>query len=1027
VAGAPLVELLKSSTAAPDPIAVGSLITYTFTLENLGTVTVTNPIIQDPQCVTPSGDLTFTNGFVSVDSELGEADELDVGETWTFSCTYPVTQTDIDAGTVQNTAMATGQDPAGNDVSDTSDSSNPGDDPDGGDTGNDPTNTALNRVGSFTVEKATNSVPTQVGDTLVYNFTLRNTGNVSISNPLIDDAKCEDPATPTPSNGDADLISGDINSDNILTPNEVWVLSCNSIAVTQPEIDAANVNNSVSVTGTVPDGVTLDPALDSLDTPVNQTPLLSVSKSASAPTQAVDVTTSPGDTITYTYDVINTGNVTLTVITINDNGPTFNGVAGENNPLGTIACNDASLSPTAPNNETRCTVDYILTQNDIDNAIAGGADSVSNTATASGTPPTVNGVPAAPVTSPGSTAMTSVESAPAIEIIKTVIAGSITTAEGANNTITDVGDTISYNLAISNTGNSLLSQIVVTDGIADSVTCPVSNDETIASIPVGSPAVNCVAVYTLNQENLNLGSVTNEASVIGRDPFNTVVSDSSEITSPLPQTPLVSLIKSVAGPSTVNADGSFNQAFNFSLSNVGNVPLTNAQIMDDLTAQFGACFESVVSPGTVSIADLAPANDSSGAGVDALPNIASITTLGVGDSLVLNDFTAQFDELAVGCTFPDPAENSASATGQFGTLPAATDVSDNTNNPADGVPNNAGSPTPFTPPVPAPELGLAKAAEVLSFNADSTFTVEFTMLLQNTGDVNVSNLALFDDIATQYGAAFVPSDATNSDTGAISAPEVSLQTDAPPLLDSTLPAPNIVYDGGVDSMITVSPSSLLGVGDVIQVVFTITADPTLLARPLDDFENIANTSGNAPNGDSVEDESNTGSDPTVGSGGDADPTIVTLADIASLPIVLGQLSSERISQNSIQVNWQTQTEVANLGFNIYGRIDEQWQQLNTTVIAGKGDSVEIVNYQVVVNSETDMIALSDIDGRGKETLHGPYRVGETYGVEPERQATDWQSAIDRRNAKEQARREKRRQKMLERNRARQVKRAGAGG
>jgi len=88
--------------------------------------------------------------------------------------------------------MATGQDPAGNDVSDTSDSSNPGDDPDGGDTGNDPTNTALNRVGSFTVEKATNSVPTQVGDTLVYNFTLRNTGNVSISNPLIDDAKCED-------------------------------------------------------------------------------------------------------------------------------------------------------------------------------------------------------------------------------------------------------------------------------------------------------------------------------------------------------------------------------------------------------------------------------------------------------------------------------------------------------------------------------------------------------------------------------------------------------------------------------------------------------------------------------------------------------------------------------------------------------------------------------------------------------------------------------------------------------------------
>jgi len=328
VAGAPLVELLKSSTAAPDPIAVGSLITYTFTVENLGTVTVTNPIIQDAQCVTPSGDLTFTNGFVSVDAELGEADELDVGETWTFSCTYPVTQTDIDAGTVQNTASATGQDPAGGDVQDTSDSANPGDDPVGGDTGNDPTNTPLNRIASFTVDKATNSAPTQAGDTLVYNFTLRNTGNVSITDPQVNDAKCIDPATPTPSNGDADLISGDINSDNVLTPNEVWVLSCTSIDVTQTEVDAANVNNTVSVTGTPPAGVTLDPAPGSLDTPVNQTPLLSVSKSATAPTQTVNATTSPGDTITYTYDVINTGNVTLTAITINDNGPTFNGVVG---------------------------------------------------------------------------------------------------------------------------------------------------------------------------------------------------------------------------------------------------------------------------------------------------------------------------------------------------------------------------------------------------------------------------------------------------------------------------------------------------------------------------------------------------------------------------------------------------------------------------------------------------------------------------------------------------------------------------
>ena len=1013
IAGVPVIELLKSSTAPADPIAVGDLINYSFTLENSGNVTITSPVIADDQCVTPSGDLTFSNGFDAVDAELGEADELDVGETWTFSCSYPVDQDDIDAGTVQNTATATGQDPAGIDVDDVSDSLNVGDT---GAEDDDPTNTPLNRTASFTVEKTSNSVPTQEGDTLVYNFTLRNTGNVSITDPQVSDAKCDLPAVP--SNGDADLIAGDINFDNIITPNEVWVLSCTSIAVTQTEVDNANVPNSVSVTGTAPDGVTLEPAEDSLNTPVVAAPSLSVAKSASEPTQSVDATTSPGDTISYSYIVENTGNVTLTNIAINDAGPTFNNVAAENT-LAAISCDTTSLAPTG---STSCQVDYVLTQNDIDSAIAGGANSVSNTATASATPPIGTAVE-----SPSSTATTTVDSAPSIDISKTVIANSITTALGVNTNITDVDDTISYNLAVSNTGNSLLSNIVVTDTIADSVTCPVSDDNTIASIAVGGETVNCIAVYSLNQENITAGSVTNEASVIGSDPFNTSVAADDEITTDLPQTPLVSLIKSTAGESTVNADGSFNQAFNFTLSNVGNVPLTNAQIIDDLTAQFGACFVSVASPGTVSIADVAPANDSNSGAVGALPNIASIAVLGVGDSLVLSDFTAQFSQLAPSCTFPDPAENSANATAAFADFPAVTDISDNQQDPANGVANDGGSPTPFTPPVPEPELGLAKAAEVLAFNEDTTFSVEFTMLLQNTGDVNVNNLSLFDDIATQYGAAFVASDATVADSGIISAPQVTLFSDAEPLLDTVLPVANANYDGAAQSMIVASPTSVLGVGDVIQVVFTVMADPALLARPLDDFENIADVSGTAPNGEIVLDESNSGSDPTTGSGGEGEATIVTLADIASLPIVLGQVSSERVSQNSIQVRWQTQTEVANLGFNIYGRVGEQWLLLNDAVIPAKGDSVEIVDYQMIVDSEAELIALSDIDGRGKETLHGPYRVGQSYGTQPERQTTDWQEAIERRQTKEQLRREQRRQRMLERNRARQAKRTGTGG
>src|SRR3954454_14064465 len=43
--------------------------------------------------------------------------ELDVGETWSYSCTYTVTQVDMDAGAIHNTATVNAKDPLGATVS----------------------------------------------------------------------------------------------------------------------------------------------------------------------------------------------------------------------------------------------------------------------------------------------------------------------------------------------------------------------------------------------------------------------------------------------------------------------------------------------------------------------------------------------------------------------------------------------------------------------------------------------------------------------------------------------------------------------------------------------------------------------------------------------------------------------------------------------------------------------------------------------------------------------------------------------
>src|SRR5439155_18354672 len=78
-----------------------------------------------------------------------------------------------------------------------------------------------------------------------------------------------------------------------------------------------------------------------------------------------------GQTITYTYTITNSGNVTLA-------GP----FSMTDDKLGTFACGSGPLAPGA---STSCTKTHTITQTDLD------AGSITNTATASG-----NGATSAP-------------------------------------------------------------------------------------------------------------------------------------------------------------------------------------------------------------------------------------------------------------------------------------------------------------------------------------------------------------------------------------------------------------------------------------------------------------------------------------------------------------------------------------------------------------------------------------------------------------------------------------------------------
>ena len=135
-----------------------------------------------------------------------------------------------------------------------------------------------------------------------------------------------------------------------------------------------------------------------------------------------------GDVINYEFDVANTGNVTMTAISITDN------------QVPSVTCPQTSLIPS----ETMvCSASYTVTQADVD------AGSVTNNASASGTPPS-----GSPVTELSSVTVDS-NAVPSIAFEKRAISSNFSM----------VGDILSYEFDVENTGPVTLSNIVISDNL----------------------------------------------------------------------------------------------------------------------------------------------------------------------------------------------------------------------------------------------------------------------------------------------------------------------------------------------------------------------------------------------------------------------------------------------------------------------------------------------------------------------------------------------------------------------------------
>ena len=499
---------LGKSASAPSGTTAGSTIAYTFVVTNTGNVTLTSVAVSDPK----------------VGTTTCPATSLAPAASTTCTATYTLTQADVDAGRVDNTATASATPPSGGPVSAVDTISSP-----------------ITRTATISLDKTAGTPSgTAAGSTITYSFVVTNTGNVTlngvgVADPQVGSVVC--PAT-TLAPGTSATCTG-------------------THTITQAEVDAGEVLNTATATGTPPAGLTRPTATDSTATPLARTPGIALDKQSGGVTDVDGDGEGAGDTVSYTFLLQNTGNVTLTGITVDD--PT----------AGTVSCPVTTLTPGAT---TVCTATHTLDQDEVD------AGQVLNTATVAGTPP--DGL--TPPTASDSTA-TPIASTASISLDKR--SGGVTDLDGNG---ADAGDTVAYTFVVTNTGALTLDPVVVDDPTVGAVACPAT------ALDPGS-STTCAATYTLVQADVDAGSVANTATATGTPPLGTQpVSAVDSTSTTIPRSAGIALDKAAGAPSGNVAGDTID--YTFTVSNTGTVSLAGVHVNDPLLSSV-SCPVAVLAPG----------------------------------------------------------------------------------------------------------------------------------------------------------------------------------------------------------------------------------------------------------------------------------------------------------------------------------------------------------------------------------------------------------------------------------------------
>jgi uncharacterized repeat protein (TIGR01451 family) len=433
--GVPALTLSKSATPT-NVTTAGQVVTYSFLVTNTGNVTLTGLAVSDP-----------LPGLSAVDCPVSS---LAPGAATTCTASYTVTQADVDAGSIVNTAVATGTPPTGPAV-----------------TGSDTATVTADVAPAIDLVKSADPITVDAaGDIVTYSFAVTNTGTTTLAAVAVDD--------PLPG------LSPVTCPTTTLDPGETTTCTA-TYEVTHGDVDAGRIDNIATVTGTPPAGATVTD-VDTATVVSERDPAITLEKSAS-PT----VVDAVGDVVTFEFVATNTGNVTLEDVEVTDPLP----------GLSQIDCGsfDGTLEP---GEALTCTATYEVTAGDA------AAGTIHNQASVTGTADRTG----ATVTS-GSAVDVEVIQEPSLRLDKSVSPDEA-----------DPGQTVTYTFVVTNDGEVPLRDVVVSDPLPGigTITCTGFDGR----LDPGE-SVTCTAPYVVPADAADGAVITNRATVTGQTLSGAVV------------------------------------------------------------------------------------------------------------------------------------------------------------------------------------------------------------------------------------------------------------------------------------------------------------------------------------------------------------------------------------------------------------------------------------------------------------------------------------------------------------------------